>query len=216
MRKSRDSVLVGDVGASAGAEYELCDLHGRREPARVDPKLVVRRAALDNAEAIDDPTLGSVDDVYCCLGTTIAKAGSQHAFRRVDLDYVVNSALFAKHQGARHFLMVTAVGTNPNARVFYSRIKGEAEDAVGKVGIESVSIFRPSLILGHRDESRSKERFAKSVAAALSFAMIGSLTKYRPIEAAIVARAMLAVAAAPMPGITVYEFDRISALASRA
>jgi uncharacterized protein YbjT (DUF2867 family) len=183
---------------------------------RANAKLVVRRATLDSAEALDDPTPGSVDDVYCCLGTTIAKAGSQQAFRRVDLDYVVNSALFAKHQGALHFLMVTAVGANPNARVFYSRIKGEAEDAVGKVGIESVSIFRPSLILGHRNESRSKERLAKSVAAALSFAIIGSLTKYRPVEAAVVARAMLAVTAAPMSGITVYEFDRISALASKA
>jgi uncharacterized protein YbjT (DUF2867 family) len=175
----------------------------------------VRRAALDSVEALDDPTLGALDDVYCCLGTTIAKAGSQKAFRRVDLDFVVNSAPFAKHRGARHFLMVTAVGANPNSRVFYSRIKGEVEHAVGKLGIESVSIFRPSLILGKRAESRLKERLAKSVAGALSFAMIGPLTKYRPIEAATVARAMLAVAAARMPGITVYEYDRISALASQ-
>ena len=82
---------------------------GRREPARADAKLVVRRVALDTIDAFDDPTLGLVDDVFCCLGTTIAKAGSQEAFRRVDLDYVVNAATFAKRRGARHFLMVTAV-----------------------------------------------------------------------------------------------------------
>ena len=186
---------------------------GRREPARSDRKLVVRRVALDNAEALDDATLGPVDDVFCCLGTTIAKAGSQQAFRHVDLDFVVNAATFAEHRGARHLLMVTAVGANASSRVFYSRIKGETEDAVAKLGIESVSIFRPSLILGQRDESRLKERLAKSFAAALSFAMIGPLTKYRPIEAATIARAMLAVAAAPTPGVTVYEFDRMAALA---
>jgi uncharacterized protein YbjT (DUF2867 family) len=183
---------------------------GRRAPARADAKLVVLRIDIDGA--LDDQTIGSVDDVFCCLGTTIAKAGSQQAFRRVDLDYVVNAATFAKQRGARHFLMVTAVGAAAGSRVFYSRVKGEAEETVAKLGIESVSIFRPSLILGQRDESRLKERMAKSVAAAISFGMVGSLSKYRPIEAATVARAMLAVAAAPISGVTVYEFDQMTAL----
>ncbi len=80
---------------------------GRRAPARADAKLAVHRVALDAVDALDEPTLGPVDDAFCCLGTTIAKAGSQEAFRRVDLDYVVNAATFAKHRGARHFLMVT-------------------------------------------------------------------------------------------------------------
>ena len=175
-------------------------------------KLVVHRVALDAVDALDEPTLGSVDDVFCCLGTTIAKAGSQEAFRRVDLDYVVNAATFAKHRGARHFLMVTAVGAAAGSKVFYSRVKGEAEEAVAKLGIESLSIFRPSLILGQRDESRLKERMAKSVAAALSFAMVGSLSKYRPIEATTIARAMLAAAAAPSWASRIYEFDRMTSL----
>jgi len=187
---------------------------GRRAPAAADAKLVVRRITLDSADAVDDPTLGSVDEVFCCLGTTIAKAGSQEAFRRVDFDYVVNAAAFAKRHGAPHFLLVTAVGADAASRVFYSRVKGEAEVASAKLGIESVSIFRPSLILGRRDESRLKERLAKSAAIALSFAMIGSLTKYRPIEAATVTRAMLAATAAPTLGVTIYEFDRMTALAT--
>ena len=82
------------------------------------------------------------------------KAGSQEAFRRVDLDYVVNAASFAKRHSARHFLMVSAVGADARSRVFYSRVKGEAESAVAKLGIECVSIFRPSFILGPREESR--------------------------------------------------------------
>ena len=187
--------------------YERVISIGRRAPARADDKLVVHHAALDSVEALVGANLGPVNDVYCCLGTTIAKAGSQQAFRRVDLDYVVNAARFAKHQGARHFLMVTA---DAGSRVFYSRVKGEAESAVAEVGFASLSIFRPSLILGPREESRLKERVAKSVGAGLAFAMIGSLTKYRPIEAATVARAMVTSAAAPTPGVSVFEFDRMT------
>jgi uncharacterized protein YbjT (DUF2867 family) len=183
---------------------------GRREPVHTHAKLMVRHAALDSIEALDDPALGSVDDVFCCLGTTISKAGSQEAFRRVDHDYVINAATFAKRRGARHFLMVTAVGADARSRVFYSRVKGETEDAVAKLGIENVSIFRPSLIIGQREESRAKERLAKSVANALSFAMVGPLSKYRPIEATTIARAMLAASAAPAPGVTIYEFDRMA------
>src|SRR5262245_53774990 len=146
---------------------------GRREPVATHPKLLVRHAALDSIETFDDPGLGLVNDVFCCLGTTIRNAGSQEAFRRVDLHYVVNAATFAKRRGARHFLMVTAVGADARSRVFYSRVKGEAEDAVTKLGIQCISIFRPSLILGYRKESRAKERLAKSVAKGLSFAMVG-------------------------------------------
>jgi uncharacterized protein YbjT (DUF2867 family) len=200
-----DLLLVND-------RYERVISIGRRAPARGDPKLIVHRVALDAVEGFDDPSFGSVDDVYCCLGTTIAKAGSQEVFRRVDLDYVVNAATFAKNRRARHFLLVTAVGAAASSRVFYSRVKGEAEEAVAKVGIESISIFRPSLILGQRDESRLKERMAKSLAVGLSFAMVGSLAKYRPIEATTIARAMVAVAAAPIPGITIYEFDQMASL----
>lgn len=180
---------------------------GRREPTYSNPKLVVRRAALDAVEALDDAMLGSVDDVFCCLGTTLRKAGSQEAFRRVDLDYVVNAANSARRHGAQHFLMVSAVGADARSRVFYSRVKGETESAVAKLGFEFVSIFRPSFILGPREESRLGERLGMVLAAALSFAMVGRLTKYRPIAAATIARAMLAVAHTPAPGVTVYEFD---------
>ena len=221
MGESRTGAIFGATGLVGRAcldlllaeeRYSRIVAIGRREPARAHQKLVVRQVALDSVEAIDDPALGQVDDVFCCLGTTIRKAGSQAAFRRVDLEYVVNAATFAKRRGARQFLMVTAVGADARSRVFYSRAKGEAEGAVVKVGIECVSIFRPSLILGPREESRMKERIAKSVTTALSFAMVGSLSKFRPIEATMIARAMINAASAPKPGVTVYEFDQMVAL----
>ena len=220
----RTAVLFGATGLVgracldlmlADARYDHVLSIGRREPMRSHPKLIVHRLALDNVEALNALKGRSVDDVFCCLGTTIAKAGSQQVFRQVDLGYVVNAAQFAKHRGARQFLMVTAVGSNSQSPVFYSRTKGEAEEAVAKVGIASVSVFRPSLILGQRDEFRLRERLAKSVANTLSFAMIGPLSKYRPIQATVVAQAMLAVATAQPPGINIYEFEQMVSLAAR-
>jgi uncharacterized protein YbjT (DUF2867 family) len=224
MTEKRTAAIFGATGLVgrlcldlllADERYARIVAIGRREPAQSGAKLVVRRAALDTVEALDDPELGAVDDVFCCLGTTLKKAGSQEAFRRVDLDYVVNAASFAKRHGARQFLLVSAVGADTRSRVFYSRVKGEAESAVAKLGIESVSIFRPSFILGPREESRFWERFGMAVAGALSFAMVGPLAKYRPIAATTIARAMLAVAATPAPGVTVYEYDRMAKLSGR-
>jgi uncharacterized protein YbjT (DUF2867 family) len=220
MAEGRTAAVFGATGLVGRASLDLLLMDerysrviviGRREPVSTHAKLMVRHAALDSIEALDDPGLGLVDDVFCCLGTTIRKAGSQEAFRRVDLHYVVNAATFAKRRGARHFLMVTAVGADARSRVFCSRVKGEAEEAVTKLGIPCVSIFRPSLILGLREESRVKERLAKSVANALSFAMVGPLSKYRPIGAITIARATLAATAGPAPGVTIYEFDQMAA-----
>jgi uncharacterized protein YbjT (DUF2867 family) len=224
MAERRTAVVFGATGLVGGLclDLLLADQRyvrvvaiGRREPAQSHPKLVALRAALDTIATLDDPTLGTVDDVFCCLGTTLRKAGSQEAFRRVDLEYVVNAASFAMRRGAQHFLMVSAVGADARSRVFYSRVKGEAEAAVAKLGLRSVSIFRPSFIVGPREESRSGERLGMAVADVVSFALVGPFTKYRPIPAATIARAMLAAAAAPAPGVTVYEFDRIAALSGR-
>src|SRR5882762_5356995 len=121
----RTAVLFGATGLIGRAcldllladdRYQRVISIGRRAPAHADAKLIVHRVALDAVEALNDPSLGSINDIFCCLGTTIAKAGSQEAFRRVDLDYVVGAATFAKHRRARHFLMVTAVGAAARSR----------------------------------------------------------------------------------------------------
>lgn len=210
---------TGLVGASCVAQLlddPACDaVHvvGRRGPERRHAKLTVHQADLDNLDQLAALKIGTPDAVLCCLGTTIAKAGSQDAFRRVDFTYVVNAARYAKVCGAPQFLVVTAVGSDPASSVFYSRVKGEVEKAVTDVGPASVTIFRPSLILGPRQESRLKERIAKSVAQALAFAMVGGLSKYRPIHADTIARAMLRAAAERKPGMRVCEYDEMVKLA---
>lgn len=220
---AKTAVLFGATGLVGNAcldlllgddRYGRVHVVGRRPPAKAHAKLIAHSTDLGQVDALAALPVGSIDEVFCCLGTTIAKAGSQDAFRRVDFEYVLNSAKFAKALGAGQFLLVSSVGANARSGVFYTRVKGETEEAVAGLGIASVGIFRPSLILGPREESRLRERIAKSVLQAFSFAFVGGLSKYRPIHAATIARAMLGAAARRTPGTSTYEFDRITALAA--
>jgi uncharacterized protein YbjT (DUF2867 family) len=222
---AKKAVLFGATGLVGNAcldlllqdgRYEQVHVVGRRAPARTHAKLVVHSADLGDVDALAALPVGSIDEVMCCLGTTIAKAGSQEAFRRVDFDYVVNAAKFAKATGAAQFLLVSSVGANAHSNVFYTRVKGETEDAVASLGVASVGVFRPSLILGPREESRLRERAAKSVMETVSFALVGGLSKYRPIHAATIAQAMLNAAARQAHGTNYYEYDGITGLASES
>ena len=151
----------------------------------------------------------AVDDVFCCLGTTIRAAGSQAAFRRVDHDYVVDSARVAAAAGARRYLLVTAAGADSRSRFFYNRVKGDAEAGVRAQPFQGVVILRPSLILGPRAERRTAEALAQRVAPALNAVMIGPLRRYRAVEAQAVARAMVRLAKERPRGVRIVENDEI-------
>lgn len=146
------------------------------------------------------------DHVFCALGTTIAKAGSQDNFRRVDQVYPLQLAQFAHAAGARHFSIVSALGADARSRVFYSRVKGEVEAALRAMGWPSLCIVRPSLIAGDRGESRPMERLAVH---ALRFAP----AKWRPVAAGDIAAAMVNTALRSPPGVTTIESRDIPAAA---
>ncbi|MNZ96527.1 hypothetical protein D3C78_1157240 [compost metagenome] len=150
-----------------------------------------------------------VDDLYCCLGTTIKKAGSQAAFRRVDYDYPLKLAILAKQNGVRQFLLITAMGSNAKSSIFYSRVKGELEEAIKQLQLPAFHIFQPSLLLGKREEFRLGESIAAAISPLLSSILIGRLRKYKPVQAREVALAMYAAASTQTEGITIYESDRI-------
>jgi uncharacterized protein YbjT (DUF2867 family) len=140
----------------------------------------------------------AVEHVYCALGTTIRKAGSQPAFRRVDYDYVVSLARLAREQGAGHFLLVSSVGADPRSRVFYSRVKGEVEAAVQTLGYPSLTIVRPSLLLGNRAEFRLGEVLARPLGPLMP-------RRYRPVHARAVAATLIRAANQGRPGVQVIE-----------
>jgi uncharacterized protein YbjT (DUF2867 family) len=155
---------------------------GRREVDVRDPRLEQRIAVLPE---IGD--LPPVDDVFCALGTTIKKAGSQDAFRAIDHDAVVALAAAARTAGASRFLHVTSMGADAGSRVFYNRVKGETERDVAAVGIATTVAFRPSIIDGDRPESRPGERVGLVAMRALA----PVLGRFRPTRAEDIARAMV-------------------------
>jgi uncharacterized protein YbjT (DUF2867 family) len=150
----------------------------------------------------DQPQLFAVDQIICALGTTIKQAGSQQAFRRVDFEYPRLAAVLGHEQGAHHFLLVSALGAAAGSRIFYNRVKGELEDALRTMPYRSVTIVRPSLLLGER----SKPRFGEELAKRFGWLAPG---KYKPVQAADVARALVQSAREDQPGLRIIESDEI-------
>ncbi|QDP01060.1 NAD(P)H-binding protein [Thalassotalea sp. PS06] len=132
-----------------------------------------------------------IDEVYCCLGTTIKKAGSQQAFKAIDKDLVVKIAKFAHQANVSNFAVISALGANEKAMSFYNRVKGEMEQALMNIGLEYLVIMRPSLILGSRQESRTGEDFAKSLYRFLAPAVDRLCPAYQPVEATDIVRSMI-------------------------
>jgi uncharacterized protein YbjT (DUF2867 family) len=147
-----------------------------------------------------------VDQVLSALGTTIRQAGSQDRFRVVDYEYPLAAARLGVAQGASHFLLVSSLGADARSRVFYSRVKGELESAVLALPFRSVTIVRPSLLLGPRTEFRLGEQVAKK---------LGFLAppKYKPVDAHAVAAALVRAAAEDAPGRHIIESSEIRARA---
>lgn len=174
----------------------------------------VREEVIDFERPDTFRSVVGVDDVFCCLGTTIKKAGSQDAFRKVDFEAPVAVAREARAAGAGRYLIVTAVGADPRSRIFYNRVKGETEAALRALEFpRGVRVFHPSLIVGERGERRPAERAAMAVMRAIRPLFVGGLSRYRAIDAADVARAMLRVASEGAgSGVEVYEGERLFAL----
>ena len=158
-----------------------------------------------NYDAIDK-TLLKGDDLFCCLGTAIKTAGSKEAFRKVDLDYVVNTAKAAKENGINHFAVVSAMGADKNSNIFYNKTKGEMEEAIKAIGFNSTYIIRPSLLLGNRKEFRFGELLGKFIMITLSFLIP---KKYRAIYDVQVALAMIHFMNQTENGFFVKENDEL-------
>lgn len=182
--------LVGrEILAGLLADPSVSAVHslGRRKPAVQHSKLtshVVDFAAL--------PALPAADEVYLALGTTIKVAGSQAAFRSVDYDANLAVAKAALDAGVKRVGLVSAMGADSKSGIFYSRVKGELEDALGEMPFAGLVIARPSMLVGNREELGQPVRWGEVVASVIG--RIGGFlipANYKPIEASAVARALL-------------------------
>jgi uncharacterized protein YbjT (DUF2867 family) len=176
------------------------DLLGELDHSKVEPHVV----AFGRLSAHAD--LFRVDCILCAIGTTIRKAGSRERFREVDHDYPLAVARLGVKRGAGHFLLVSAIGADPRSRVFYNRVKGEVEVALSALPYRSLTLVRPSLLLGDRAELRLGEEVMKRMAFL-------SPRKYKPVEARAVAAALLQAALENSPGRRTIESKEIPAVA---
>lgn len=202
------SALVRELLASD--RYQKVISLGRRALDIENPKL--QNEVVDLGKLDEKADKWAPNDIFCCLGTTIKKAGSQAQFRKVDYEYVMNVAKLAAASGAQRFLVVSAVGADPDSRVFYSRTKGEVEHDLRGLSIPQMCIFRPSLLLGDRKEFRFGERLAAGLMLLARPFFRGGWAKYHPISANRVAQAMYRAAGQKKEGIHVYEYPQITDL----
>jgi uncharacterized protein YbjT (DUF2867 family) len=184
-----------------------------RTPLSVShPKLVQHLVEFSELETFGQ--LMYADDVYCCLGTTIKKAGTQDAFRKVDFDYPIKIAALTQHCGAEQFLLVSSLGADPHSRFFYNRVKGEVKEAIQKISFRTINIFRPSFLLGERTEHRTGEKAGAFIMSGLKYVMGGPLRKYRAIQAQDVAKAMVQVAQKNLKGVNIFDSKQIQEIAN--
>ncbi|HUI09045.1 MAG TPA: NAD(P)H-binding protein [Bacteroidota bacterium] len=185
-------LLLGEPGCTRIIALVRRTLHTTLESER----LWIRKVDYESLDHSAD--LFRVDAVFCALGTTMHDAGTEEAFRRVDFDYALHVARLGLEGGARHFLLVSALGADPHSRVFYNRVKGELEHAVGELGYRSVTIVRPSLLVGERPGPRRFERLAGRLAFL-------SPRRIRPVEASRVAAALVSASVEDAPGQRIIE-----------
>ncbi|HEX5515133.1 MAG TPA: NAD(P)H-binding protein [Gammaproteobacteria bacterium] len=161
---------------------------------------------VDFARLADHAALFAVDQIICALGSTIKKAGSRERFREFDYSYPLQIARLGLQQGAQHFLLVSALGADAHSRIFYNRVKGELEEALLTLPYRSITIVRPSLLLGPRQELRPAEAIGQRLGFLLP-------ERYKPIEATAVAAVLVEVARQDRPGTRILESTDIKAQA---
>ena len=154
------------------------------------------------------------DDLFCCLGTTIKKAGSKEEFERIDFHLPVEIARIASKNRVNKFIVISSIGADTKSSGFYLKTKGKMEEMVSLLPFRQVSILRPSLLLGERKEIRRGEEFAKFFTTSMQFIFKGRLRKYKPIHAETVAMAMLRLANMVNAPV-VYESDKLEELVRR-
>jgi uncharacterized protein YbjT (DUF2867 family) len=183
----------------------------RRPLGREHPRLANRIVQFKNLEAQLKGI--SCDAALCCLGTTIRQAGSQEAFRAVDVDAVLSFARAARAGETRRFVVISSIGANPTSRNFYLRTKGEMEEELEGLGFESLDILQPSLLLGMRAGMRPLELLASTLMPAVNPLLSGKYVNYRGIPARTVGAAMLGATRSGRRGVQRYTYAGIEALA---
>jgi uncharacterized protein YbjT (DUF2867 family) len=159
-----------------------------------------------------DPLPDQTDVAFCCLGARIVMRGARKAFREIDLDASVAFAHAVKQKGARAFALITSVEADLRSPLYYLRVKAQAEKAIESLSFDSLTILRPSFLVGKRQVSRPEEWVPSFVTRACGFLLRGSLSRYHAVDAALVAQAAHCSALASRPGCRILHYNDMIAI----
>lgn len=213
--KEKTATILGSTGLIGSKLLELLvdDMSYKvirvivRRPVEFNNPLVQTEVIdFSDKESFKKAIAGS-DAIFCAVGTTQKKVkGDRTAYYKVDYEIPVNAAQFCEETGCPVFSLVSSVGADSKSKNFYLKLKGEVEDKIREMNIASVSIFRPSMLLGKRKEFRLAEEVTKAISAPVSFLFP---SKYKPVKAENVARAMIAASKRAAPGLNVYHYKEM-------
>ena len=213
---NKTALIIGSTGLTgshllrillASKHYGKVVSFVRKTTGTIHPKLTELVVDFDNSDTYKDLVMG--DDLFCCLGTTIKKAGTQEAFARIDLIYPLNFAAIAKKNGVRQFLIVSSIGASSKSKNFYLRIKGQLEERLEQEHFETTVVVEPSFLLGDRKEFRLGEKIGLYAMKVLSVFMVGRLRRYRAVESQQVAQSMHDAAQAELKGYYVLKSEQL-------
>lgn len=180
---------------------------GRHKPTVESSKITHFDNDLQKPKTAAEHLFG--DDLFICIGTTIHNAGSQEAFKFVDLTIPKKLAKHARNNGVKNVAVVSAIGANRKSNNFYLRTKGKLEKEIVAHSFDKTIIVRPSLLMGHREEFRLGEALGKVFSGIMKLFLCGKYRKYRAIEAEKVARAMIYYINTDHRGVDFIKYDQI-------
>jgi uncharacterized protein YbjT (DUF2867 family) len=225
IHKNMRAILIGATGLIGGLLVDKL----LKDPVFTHIKLISRRTAGIQSPRLEEVLVDFNDEtqfknavtpadvLFCCIGTTQKKVkGNKNAYRKIDFDIPVKAAMFCAEQHTGKFILVSSAGADSASKNFYLQLKGQTETAVLEQPIAAVYIMRPSILLGQRNEFRLLEAAGKATMQFFAVLLVGSLSKYRAIQAKEVAAAMQAAAKKTITGTFICHYKEIKALINKS
>ena len=217
----KKAILIGATGLIGKAlirqlaidtAYSEVLLIARKKIENLPAKFKLIQVNFDEIEKYKSEISGDV--LFSTLGTTLKTAGSKDAQYKIDFDYQFNVAKIASDNGVKNLVLLSSAGANSKSYIFYSRMKGELDEAVQKLKFDHVSIIRPSMLVGKREEFRLSEKIFTPLAYIVN--IIPFARKYRPIKDSIVAQAMINAVKSNQSAYKIYELGDVFKLSSKS
>ncbi len=208
----KKAIVIGATGLvgrqlvqqlSRSADYTQITVVVRHEEVSFKRLNYVEQMQLDDFLLLNDQDVNGYTHAFSCLGTTMKKAGSKAKFYATDFEINAHFADLFENTDT-HFLLISALGANPKSPIFYNKVKGELEQHVQKLGLTKLSIIRPSLLLGERNEQRTLEDATQKLYQKFSH-WVPNTFKYKPVTAEQVAHTMVEVAETQTAQFEIYD-----------